>query len=106
VLNGHISPGGGFQGGVAVTSFFICKYLIHRDYNMRLGSIIVMEKMVFAALALLAVFFIFLGSYTQFPQLRVTYLIMVNLLIAMKIACGFTIVFFRYIAFERKDQVD
>jgi multicomponent Na+:H+ antiporter subunit B len=106
VLNGHISPGGGFQGGVAVTSFFICKYLIHRDYNMRLGSIIVMEKMVFAGLALLAVFFIFIGTYVHMPRYRVPYLIMVNLLIAIKIACGFTIVFFRYIAFERKDRVD
>jgi multicomponent Na+:H+ antiporter subunit B len=102
VLNGHISPGGGFQGGVAVTSFFICRYLIHRDYNMSLGKIIMMEKIIFAVLTLLAVFFIFLGFYAHLPQFRFTYLIMANLLIAMKITCGFTIVFFRYIAFERR----
>jgi multicomponent Na+:H+ antiporter subunit B len=102
VLHGHITPGGGFQGGVAVTSFFICKYLIHRDYDVKLGKIIIMEKMVFAGLAILAVLFIFHGFHAALTQYRVAYLIMINLLIAMKIACGFTIIFFRYIAFERR----
>jgi multicomponent Na+:H+ antiporter subunit B len=102
ILNGHISPGGGFQGGVAVASFFICRYLIHNAYDVRFGMIMIMEKMTFSAIAILAAFFIFLGFYANFPQLSGVYLIMMNLLIAMKVACGFIIIFYRYIAFERR----
>ena len=28
ILNGHLSPGGGFQGGTILASVFICRYLI------------------------------------------------------------------------------
>jgi len=102
VLNGHISPGGGFQGGVAVASFFICRYLIHNVYDVRFGKIMIFEKMTFAAIVALAALFIFLGFYLQFPILRTPYLIAMNLLIAMKVSFGFIIIFYRYIAFERR----
>jgi len=102
ILNGHISPGGGFQGGAAVASFFICRYLIHTIYDVRFSKIMILEKMTFVAIAFLATFFIFLGFYVVFPEFRNVYLMMMNLLIAMKVACGFIIIFYRYIAFERR----
>ena len=102
ILNGHISPGGGFQGGVAIASFFICRYLIFDVYDVRFGKIMIFEKMTFVSIALLASLFIFFGFYIRFPTLRVPYLISMNLLIAMKVAFGFIIIFYRYIAFERR----
>jgi len=102
ILNGHISPGGGFQGGVAIASFFICRYLIYDVYDVRFGKIMIFEKMTFAAIVVLAALFIFLGFYIQFPALRIPYLISMNLLIAMKVSFGFIIIFYRYIAFERR----
>jgi len=102
VFNGHISPGGGFQGGAAVASFFICRYMIHSVSNVRLNKIMVMEKITFVAIVLLAIFFIFLGIYIYFPEFRTIYMIMMNLLIALKVAFGYTIIFYRYIAFERR----
>ena len=102
VFNGHISPGGGFQGGAAVASFFICRYMIHSVSNVRLNKIMVMEKITFVAIVLLAIFFIFLGVYIHFPEFRTIYMIMMNLLIALKVAFGYTIIFYRYIAFERR----
>ncbi|MCL2366022.1 MAG: DUF4040 domain-containing protein [Oscillospiraceae bacterium] len=102
ILNGHISPGGGFQGGVAIASFFICRYLIYDVYDVRFGKIMIFEKMTFATLIILAVLFVFLGVYIQLPQLRIPYLLAMNMLIAMKVAFGFIIIFYRYIAFERR----
>jgi len=102
VLNGHISPGGGFQGGVAVATFFLCRYLIHSVSNVHLGKFMVLEKITFGAIALLAMFFIFLGVYIHIPQLRDIYLMMMNTLIALKVAFGFIIIFYRYLAFERR----
>ena len=102
ILNGHLTPGGGFQGGVAVATFFICRYLIHNAYDVRFGKIMILEKLTFAAIAIIAAFFIFLGFYVRFPQFRDAYLLLMNVLIALKVSCGFIIIFYRYIAFERR----
>jgi len=102
VLNGHISPGGGFQGGIAIASFFICKHLIHNMYDMHLSKVLIFEKMVFTAIALLAAVCIFMGLYIHFPEISNAYLISMNLLIALKVACGFLVIFYRFVAFERR----
>jgi len=102
ILNGHLSPGGGFQGGVAIASFFICRYLIYNISDVSFGKIIIVEKLTYAAIVILAGFFILLGVYVTFPEMRNVYLMMMNSLIGMKVACGFSIIFYRYIAFERR----
>ena len=102
ILNGHISPGGGFQGGVAIAIFFICRYLIYNINDVRFKKIMIVEKLTFAAIVLLAVLFIILGLYIYLPGMRNIYLMIMNTLIGMKVACGFMVIFYRYIAFERR----
>ncbi|MCL2058709.1 MAG: DUF4040 domain-containing protein [Oscillospiraceae bacterium] len=102
ILNGHMSPGGGFQGGVAIASFLVCRYLIHNINDVHYKKVLILEKMTFAAIVLLALFFILLGTYVHYAHLRTFYLITMNTLIGMKVACGFSIIFYRYIAFERR----
>jgi len=102
IANGHISPGGGFQGGVAIAAFFICRYMIYDIYDIRISSIIRMEKSIFAAIVLWVVFFILLGTTHYFPVFQSMYLLIINALIGLKVACGFIIIFYRYIAFERR----
>ena len=102
IANGHLTPGGGFQGGVALAAFFICRYLIYDIYDTKAEKIIRMEKIIFAAIILLPVLFIFLGVYYYYPQYRNAYLITMNALIGMKVCCGFIIIFYRYIAFEKR----
>jgi multicomponent Na+:H+ antiporter subunit B len=102
MVNGHISPGGGFQGGVIAASFFISRYMIHDIYDIPIGGVIKLEKIVYAGIMLLALLFIFLAGNLFLPEYRIIYLILMNVLIGMKVACGFYIIFFRFIAFERR----
>ena len=102
ILNGHISPGGGFQGGVAIAAFFICRYLIYNIGDVRFKTIAIVEKLVFASIVALAACFILLGLHVYFPEMRTLYLLAMNTLIGMKVACGFMVIFYRYIAFERR----
>jgi len=102
IMNGHIAPGGGFQGGVAIAIFFICRYMIYDIYDIHVGKIIKVEKLVYVAVVLLPVLFIFFGMYAHFPQSKNMYLVMINMLIGMKVACGFLAIFYRYIVFERR----
>lgn len=106
IMNGHISPGGGFQGGVAVAAFFICRYMIYNIYDIAISKIIKLEELVFVVAVLIAVFVIFLGTMAHVPEafLQVYqefYLLAMNILIGMKVACAFIVLFYRYIAIER-----
>jgi multicomponent Na+:H+ antiporter subunit B len=102
IMNGHFTPGGGFQGGVALAAFVVCRYMIYDIYDTQAGQIVTREKLGYVAIVLLSVFFIFFGAYAYLPQYRTTYLLMMNALIGMKVTCGFIIIFYRYIAFEKR----
>ena len=102
MINGHLSPGGGFQGGVIAASFFICRYMIFDMFDIPIGKVIKMEKIIFIGIIIAALSFISAAVNIGLPQHKAAYLVMMNLLIGMKVACGFFILFFRFIAFERR----
>jgi multicomponent Na+:H+ antiporter subunit B len=104
IANGHITSGGGFQGGLAVASFFICRYMVYNIYDMPVSKVIKVEKLVFTITVLLAMFAIFLGAmyHLYHPVFQNIYLVAMNMLIGMKVACAFFILFYRYIAIERR----
>ena len=102
ILNGHLTPGGGFQGGVALAAFFVCRYMLYNIYDTKAEKIFIMEKIIFTVIILLPVLFIFMGLYNYYPQYRHTYLIVMNSLIGMKVCFGFMVIFYRYIAFEKR----
>jgi len=107
IVNGQFTPGGGFQGGLAVATFFICRYMIYNIYDVRIHRVMRIEELIFAATILLAVFIVFLGAAalmlaTYLQIFRDSYLVAINALIGMKVACAFFILLYRYIAVERK----
>ena len=106
ILNGHRTAGGGFQGGLFIAAFFICRYLIHNIYDLPVAKIFKMEEFIFATSVLLAVFAIFLGvsnylPMAYLPMFQNMYMVVMNLMIGIKVACGFIILFYRFVAIER-----
>ena len=112
ILNGHISAGGGFQGGVAIATFFICRYMIYDIYDISVKKVMKLEEYVFVFIVLIAVFAVFIGSkafltytfYAFADAFHDVYLITMNVLIGLKVACGFFIIFYRYVAIERRED--
>jgi len=100
IMNGHISPGGGFQGGVVVASFFLCRYMIHSIYDIPIKNVIVFKKIIYVGIILLAAFFVFLSANVYLPIPKDLYLILMNIFIGLKVSCGFLVIFYRFIAFE------
>jgi len=105
VTHGHVSAGGGFQGGVLIASFFICRYMVHDIYDIKIDKFANLEKLIFASLTLIAVLVVSLGVIAHWPTghlvlFQNTYLIMMNALIGLKVTCSFTILCYRYIAIE------
>jgi len=100
ILNGHISPGGGFQGGVVLASFFMCRYMIHGIYDIRIDMIFILKKIIYIGIIIMAALFIFLNAYSYLPISKNVYLIIMNTFIGAKVACGFIIIFYRFVVYE------
>ena len=104
IVNGHVTTGGGFHGGLALATFFICRYMIYNIYDISISKVLKIEELVFTITVLLAVVAIFSGAlyHVSHPIFQDIYLTMMNTLLGMKVACAFLIIFYRYIAIERR----
>lgn len=100
ILNGHLTVGGGFQGGAVLASAFISKYLVDPTEDLRISSLQVAEKALFFCIAILPVIFLFYGFGKETDALNTIYLILMNLLIGLKVGSGLTIIFYRFIFYE------
>ncbi|MCL2365125.1 MAG: DUF4040 domain-containing protein [Defluviitaleaceae bacterium] len=106
ILNGHVSAGGGFQGGLALATFFICRYMVHDIYDISVRKVLKWEEIIFIGIIVVTVIAVFLGAAMYVPAAILpfyqnAYLIVMNLLIGLKVACGFFILFYRYITIEK-----
>ena len=106
VLNGHMSAGGGFQAGVAAASFFVCRYMVYNIYDLPIKKVLMLEEMVFINMVIISILAIFIGLFGQIPSqflplFQEIYLVTMNAMIGNKVACGFFILFYRYIAIEK-----
>lgn len=102
ITNGHISPGGGFQGGALFASVFTCKYLINPVHEIRLGLVQYIEKIVLIFIILIALTFLLAGFNKYNLISSTTYFYIMNVLIGLKVACGMTVIFYRFIFYESR----
>lgn len=101
ILNGHLSPGGGFQGGAIIATAILILYYIDISKEIDVHTIITIEKILFLlllAISLLSFFtrgdimtnFIPLDGQIELKQL---YLLLLNIIIGAKVALGLVAVF-------------
>ena len=102
IANGHISPGGGFQGGAILSSVFICRYLVDSAENHAIDQMQIFEKLLYSLILLLFTIFLVAGLNMAFPSLNSFFLILMNFLIGAKVFCGLGIVFFRFVFYESR----
>lgn len=99
VLNGADSVGGGFQGGAVLSSVFILRYLSEPSKQISLEILKFVEKVLMLGFLLLALYAIG-RNMDMGPELGGMWMILLNLIIAIKVSCGLSIVFFRYVFYE------
>lgn len=101
IFNGHLSPGGGFQGGAIVATAILILYYIDRDRETNIKRIITIEKLVYFSIILLALVSYFTKGipFTNFSlissgfQMQSYYLILLNVLIGLKVVLGLWTIF-------------
>lgn len=100
--NGHISPGGGFQGGAILAAAFIVHYLTTFSKNIDLKFLNYLEKILYLALLLLAIVIVLYLNPVLPHYIKLYYLVAMNFIIAIKVCCGLTVIFFRFVLFESR----
>ena len=101
ILNGHLSPGGGFQGGAIIATAILILYYIDISKEIDVKTIITIEKILFLLLisiSFLSFFtrgevmtnFIPLNGNIAYKQI---YLYLLNIIIGAKVALGLVAVF-------------
>ncbi len=101
IINGHLSPGGGFQGGTIVATAILILYYIDADKETNIGLIVTVEKIVYLLVILVASLSIFTRGtfFTNFFALdasadqKAIYLVLLNILIGVKVALGLWTIF-------------
>lgn len=101
ILNGHVSPGGGFQGGAIVATAILILYYVDISKEVHVTTLITVEKILFLVLLAVASLSIFtrgewMTNYMPIDAniyLRQSYLLTLNILIGAKVALGLVAVF-------------
>lgn len=100
IINGHDSPGGGFQGGAVLATVFITRYLVSPISDFRLKSLQLLEKILFICIVIVPVLYLFINTNPMPESFNIIYMITINFLIGVKVCCGLTVIFFRFVFYE------
>lgn len=99
IINGADSVGGGFQGGAVISAAFIVRWIVTPEQDIDIRYMKTAERILLLALVLLGMLFIGQSMQMSFITGRI-WMLSVNLLIGVKVACGLTIIFYRFVFFE------
>ena len=101
ILNGHASPGGGFQGGAVLATVLISRYLTYPVADFRRKHLQMAEKILFGAILLLPILLLFSRPGWLIAPYDRWYLVAMNVLIGLKVGTGLSIIFYRFAAETR-----
>jgi len=102
IINGHTSPGGGFQGGAILATAILITFFINPKRITNLNFLIKLEKLSFIGILIVSSisFFtkrIFFTNFVHSIDLKVIFLVTLNLFIGIKVALGLVSMFSTFI---------
>ncbi|MBN2794800.1 MAG: MnhB domain-containing protein [Clostridia bacterium] len=105
ILNGDISVGGGFQGGVIIATSYLLYYFIKGQHPFSLSKMLKIDKYLFIFLPVMVLISYFTRGYfftnwfdlTYAYEIRRLFLVLLNLVIGLKVAIGFVSLFVVFI---------
>lgn len=100
IVNGQLTPGGGFQGGAIIGTVFVARYLVYPVEDISVDRMHLLERLFLAFVLLVPVLLLFSGVLQEHPGLRRAYLLAMDLLIGSEVGLGLGVVVFRFGFFQ------
>jgi len=101
VVNGADSVGGGFQGGAILAAAFIVRWMVLPSEDFDISFLKKLERVFL--IVLIALSMLLIGQSMQMSgAVGRLWMVGINLLIGVKVCCGLTIVFYRFVFFESR----
>ena len=100
IINGHMTPGGGFQGGAILSAVLILRYITIPENDLRLSIMQLLEKALFLMIILVPIYYVFGQTFRDASHLNTYYLMLMNTLIGLKVCLGISVVFIRFVFYE------
>lgn len=100
MLSGANTPGGGFQAGAILSAIFMIRYLARPTAELLDHQLRLLEKLFFLLILIFGSLCILQEVLMLQHMMRSAFLILMNILIGMKVMCGLTIIFVRFVVME------
>ena len=104
IINGHYTPGGGFQGGGILASLFIARYVIFPVDDTDSERLHAIQRMFLACILIVPLVFLFTGVLAQYPGLQKHYLTLMDILIGVQVGFGLGVAVLRFAFFQGSGQ--
>ncbi len=100
IVNGHHTPGGGFQGGSILAALFIARYIIFPVHDMNSERMHVFQRVFLALILITPMLLLFTGFIHRNPEYRSLYLLIMNVLIGLQVGLELGVAVLRFAFFE------
>lgn len=100
IINGHYTPGGGFQGGSVLASLFVARYVIYPVEDTDSEALHAIQRVFLSLILVAPVALLFTGIVTRNPELRTLYLTTMDILIGVQVGLGLGVAILRFAFFE------
>ena len=100
IINGHYTPGGGFQGGSVLASLFIARYVVFPFDDIDTRTLHAAQRVFLTLILLAPVLLLFSGLIHRHPNLRAPYLTLMDLLIGVQVGFGLGVAVLRFAFFQ------
>lgn len=100
ILNGHYTPGGGFQGGSVLATVFVARYIVHPHNDLNSEAVHRVQRIFLTLIILAPIILLFSGYVRTAPQWRGTYLTLMDVLIGVQVGCGLGVAVLRFAFFQ------
>lgn len=100
ILNGHYTPGGGFQGGSVLASLFIARYVVFPVSDTDPERLHAFQRIFLAAIVLAPIMVLFTEVVNHNPRFQPLYLTLMDILIGVQVGFGLGVAVLRFAFFE------
>ncbi len=100
IINGHYTPGGGFQGGSVLASLFIARYVVFPVDDTNPEYLHAFQRIFLAAIVVAPLLVLFTGVISRYPEYNAYYLTLMDILIGVQVGFGLGVAVLRFAFFE------